>query len=126
MDFLGGTQSPSSSDGYTELELKSSSMPTSRAVKVEIGYEDEENLKTVAKESYPLPQNGSKSVLLHSCCAPCSGAMVEAMIDRGLNVTIFFYNFRIEYPIHHQPSYLCIHLLPSFLPPSPSYSCLKY
>lgn len=26
-----------------------------------------------------IPPKGSKRVLLHSCCAPCSGAMVEGM-----------------------------------------------
>jgi hypothetical protein len=26
-----------------------------------------------------IPPRGSKRVLLHSCCAPCSGAMVEGM-----------------------------------------------
>ena len=35
-------------------------------------------------------------MLLHSCCAPCSGAMVEAMVDAGHDVTIFFYNPNIH------------------------------
>lgn len=35
-------------------------------------------------------------VLLHSCCAPCSGAMVEEMQAQGLDVTIFFYNPNIH------------------------------
>ena len=37
-----------------------------------------------------------RKVLLHSCCAPCSGAMVEAMVDEGHDVTIFFYNPNIH------------------------------
>jgi len=45
-------------------------------------------------------------VLLHSCCAPCSGAMIEEMHDQGLDVTIFFYNPNIhprkEYDIRKQ------------------------
>jgi epoxyqueuosine reductase len=81
---------------FVQMELAAASMPPERALKVDIGYEDEENLRKLAKETFPLPQNGSKNVLLHSCCAPCSGAMVEAMIDRGLNVTIFFYNPNIH------------------------------
>jgi len=44
--------------------------------------------------------NGHR-VLLHSCCAPCSGAMVEEMRDRGLDITIYFYNpnvSHLQYP----------------------------
>ena len=98
MDFVAdaGESCSSSFENPSMLELKASSMPTSRAVKIEVGYEDEEYLKKEARETHPLPRNGSKSVLLHSCCAPCSGAMVEAMIDRGLKVTIFFYNPNIH------------------------------
>ncbi|CAM9436068.1 unnamed protein product, partial [Heterosigma akashiwo] len=42
------------------------------------------------------PPNGANKVLLHSCCAPCSGAMIHEMIDLGLDVTIFFYNPNIH------------------------------
>lgn len=31
-------------------------------------------------------------VLLHSCCAPCSAAILEWMLDHGIKPTIFFYN----------------------------------
>jgi len=37
-----------------------------------------------------------RKVLLHSCCAPCSGAMVETMVEQGHEVTIFFYNPNIH------------------------------
>lgn len=37
-------------------------------------------------------------VLLHSCCAPCSAAILEWMTDRGIRPTIFFYNPNI-YPL---------------------------
>lgn len=37
-----------------------------------------------------------RKVLLHSCCAPCSGAMVEAMVEAGHDVTVFFYNPNIH------------------------------
>lgn len=52
------------------------------------------------------PIKGDK-VLLHSCCAPCSGAMIEEMhLVHGLDVTIFFYNPNIhprkEYEIRKQ------------------------
>lgn len=34
----------------------------------------------------------SKKVLLHSCCAPCAGEVMEAMAASSLEVTIYFYN----------------------------------
>ncbi|MBT5856512.1 epoxyqueuosine reductase QueH [bacterium] len=42
------------------------------------------------------PENGEKKVLLHSCCAPCSGEVIEAMIESGIELTIFFYNPNIH------------------------------
>lgn len=42
------------------------------------------------------PPNGEKRVLLHSCCAPCSGEVIEAMVKAGLDLTIFFYNPNIH------------------------------
>ena len=45
-----------------------------------------------------VPPEGVKRVLLHSCCAPCSGAMVEEMCasDKLDKVTVFFYNPNIH------------------------------
>jgi predicted adenine nucleotide alpha hydrolase (AANH) superfamily ATPase len=37
-----------------------------------------------------------KKVLLHSCCAPCSGEVMEAMTASGIDYTIFFYNPNIH------------------------------
>lgn len=38
-----------------------------------------------------------KRVLLHSCCAPCSGAMIEEMVETlDADVTVFFYNPNIH------------------------------
>lgn len=52
-----------------------------------------------------VPGNERK-VLLHSCCAPCSGEVIEAMVKAGLELTIFFYNPNIhpkrEYDIRKQ------------------------
>ncbi len=52
------------------------------------------------------PPHGSKKVLLHSCCAPCSGEVIEAMVKSGIDLTIFFYNPNIhpvkEYKIRKQ------------------------
>ena len=42
------------------------------------------------------PPNGEKKVLLHSCCAPCSGEIMEAMAASGIEFTIFFYNPNIH------------------------------
>ncbi|MBR2947974.1 MAG: epoxyqueuosine reductase QueH [Bacteroidales bacterium] len=38
-----------------------------------------------------------KRILLHSCCAPCSAAILEWLGENGYDVTIFFYNPNI-YP----------------------------
>ena len=43
-----------------------------------------------------IPPNGEKSVLLHSCCAPCSGAIMETLLDASIDYTIFFYNPNIH------------------------------
>jgi epoxyqueuosine reductase len=42
------------------------------------------------------PPGGEKKVLLHSCCAPCSGEVMEAMTASGIDYTIFFYNPNIH------------------------------
>lgn len=42
------------------------------------------------------PPGGEKKVLLHSCCAPCSGEVMEAMLASGVEYTIFFYNPNIH------------------------------
>jgi len=42
------------------------------------------------------PPDGQKKVLLHSCCAPCSGEVMEAMTASGIDYTIFFYNPNIH------------------------------
>lgn len=40
--------------------------------------------------------NQEERVLLHSCCAPCSGEVMEAMTQSGIDYTIFFYNPNIH------------------------------
>ncbi|SDU10593.1 hypothetical protein SAMN05444156_1987 [Verrucomicrobium sp. GAS474] len=39
---------------------------------------------------------GEKDVLLHSCCAPCAGEVMEAMLASGIRYTIYFYNPNIH------------------------------
>ena len=43
-----------------------------------------------------LPPGGEKRILLHSCCAPCSGEVIEAMLASGVELEIFFYNPNIH------------------------------
>ena len=38
---------------------------------------------------------GSTRVLLHCCCAPCSGAVVECLVANGIRPTLFFSNANI-------------------------------
>ena len=40
--------------------------------------------------------NGEQHILLHSCCAPCSGEVMDAMVASGIQTTIFFYNPNIH------------------------------
>src|SRR3989338_9186457 len=53
-----------------------------------------------------LPPNGETKVLLHSCCAPCAGDIMQTMKRSGIDLTILFYNPNIhpreEYEIRKQ------------------------
>lgn len=46
-------------------------------------------------ETFDVP-HGEKRVLLHSCCAPCAGPLIEKMHESGLELTILFYNPNIH------------------------------
>ncbi len=50
---------------------------------------------TLIREKLELP-NGGERLLLHSCCAPCSGEVMEAITASGIEYTIFFYNPNIH------------------------------
>lgn len=43
-----------------------------------------------------VPPNDDNKVLLHSCCAPCAGDLMERMVEDGIDLTIFFYNPNIH------------------------------
>jgi len=60
------------------------------------------NTLFLGKREKIVPPNGDKKVLLHSCCAPCSGEIIEAMIASNIDITIYFYNPNI----HPQKEYL--------------------
>ncbi len=59
------------------------------------------------KEAILVPE-GLHEVLLHACCAPCSSAIVEWMVQHGIKPTIFYYNPNIfpreEYEIRKNES----------------------
>ncbi|KKC44181.1 epoxyqueuosine reductase QueH [Acinetobacter sp. V2] len=40
--------------------------------------------------------SGHDQLLLHSCCAPCSGEVMEALIESDIKFSIFFYNPNIH------------------------------
>jgi len=47
------------------------------------------------REQLELP-GGASQLLLHSCCAPCSGELMEALEASRIKFTIFFYNPNIH------------------------------
>jgi epoxyqueuosine reductase len=49
----------------------------------------------VVREKLVMP-NSATSLLLHSCCAPCSGEIMEALLVSDINFSIFFYNPNIH------------------------------
>lgn len=59
----------------------------------------------IEREQLELP-NGADKLLLHSCCAPCSGEVMEALVSSAIDFSIFFYNPNIhpvqEYEIRKQ------------------------
>ncbi len=48
------------------------------------------------KEKYDVPE-GETKVLLHTCCAPCSSAIIENLMQNGITPVIFYCNPNI-YP----------------------------
>ena len=59
------------------------------------------------KEAIVVPE-GCREVLLHACCAPCSSAIVEWLVQHDVRPVIFYYNPNIfpreEYEIRKQES----------------------
>ena len=48
-------------------------------------------------EKDPLvPPNNEKKLLLHTCCAPCCGELIQALIASKIELTLFFYNPNIH------------------------------
>ena len=42
-----------------------------------------------------VPSGETDKVLLHACCAPCSGAIIEALLQRGVRPAVFYSNANI-------------------------------
>ena len=57
-------------------------------------------------ENYSRPElefpHKHKKLLLHSCCAPCAGEIMEAVAASGIDTTVYFYNPNI----HPEEEYL--------------------
>jgi len=51
-------------------------------------------------DNYERPKlkmpGGETDLLLHSCCAPCAGEIMEAVAESGIKTTVFFYNPNIH------------------------------
>ena len=60
------------------------------------------------QKSHILVPTGLHEVLLHACCAPCSSAIVEWMLQHDIRPTIFYFNPNIfpleEYDIRKNES----------------------
>lgn len=48
------------------------------------------------RERLILPEGLQGPVLLHSCCAPCAGDLMERMLESEIEFSIFFYNPNIH------------------------------
>ena len=49
------------------------------------------NCEVIYGRGIEVPE-GVEQVLLHACCAPCSSAIVEWMLNVGVHPTIFYFN----------------------------------
>jgi len=49
----------------------------------------------INRDKLVLP-NGESKLLLHSCCAPCSGEVMDALRESKIDFTIYFYNPNIH------------------------------
>ena len=61
------------------------------------------SLENYQRPRLPAP---AESILLHSCCAPCAGEVIEALLASDIKTTVFFYNPNIhpqaEYELRKQ------------------------
>ena len=56
--------------------------------------------ESLKAEKYNRPKletpNGESSLLLHSCCAPCAGEIMESVAASEIKTTVYFYNPNIH------------------------------
>ena len=52
-------------------------------------------MNTAERPKLEAPE-GEKRILLHSCCAPCEGEVLETLLESGIQPTVFFYNPNIH------------------------------
>tara|TARA_B100000282_G_scaffold282335_1_gene245055 strand:- start:1912 stop:2571 length:660 start_codon:yes stop_codon:yes gene_type:complete len=52
-------------------------------------------VNTAKRQKIKAPHNEDR-LLLHSCCAPCEGEVLETLIYSGIQPTVFFYNPNIH------------------------------
>ena len=53
------------------------------------------SVENFSRPKLTLPKNGRK-LLMHSCCAPCAGEIMEAIAASEIPTTIYFYNPNIH------------------------------
>ncbi len=53
------------------------------------------SLKNYSRPKLEMPGR-EKKLLLHSCCAPCAGEIMEAVAESKIDTTVFFYNPNIH------------------------------
>ncbi len=55
----------------------------------------DDEYKQFKQNPLTLPNN-EKSVLVHTCCAPCCGEVIQSILASNLKLTLFFYNPNIH------------------------------
>ena len=53
------------------------------------------SLNNFSRPKLEMPGN-EKKLLLHSCCAPCAGEIMEAVAASEIQTTVYFYNPNIH------------------------------
>ena len=53
------------------------------------------SLKNFSRTKLSMPGD-EKKLLLHSCCAPCAGEIMEAVAASDIETTVYFYNPNIH------------------------------
>ncbi|NDE94936.1 MAG: hypothetical protein EB063_01375, partial [Proteobacteria bacterium] len=52
---------------------------------------DHLKLDNYERPKLQMPKEGT-DLLLHSCCAPCAGEIMEALAASDIKTTVYFYN----------------------------------